>query len=58
MQKKDEAYSLLGVMCLWITLLANAGESINDFSDITSEMFRVVEHTRFYKNAAIIFENL
>jgi len=55
---KEEGMALLGVMCLWVILLSNAGKTINDFSDITSEMFRVVEHTRFYKNAMIIADNI
>lgn len=55
----DVGNGIVGLCLLWLTLLADDKvRSTDDFVDITGKLFRVAEHTRFYKNAAIIVKNV
>ncbi len=56
---EDAGLSLLGLYDLWLKLLANnAVKRTEDFIDVTGKLFRVAEHSRFYKNAAIIIRGM
>lgn len=51
----DVALGLSGLCLLWTELLASENvKTKDDFVDVTGKLFRVAEHTRFYRNAAIL----
>ena len=53
----DVALGLAGLFALWTVLIADERvKTQDDFVDITGKLFRVAEHTRFYKNVAILIE--
>ena len=53
----DVALGLAGLFALWTVLIADERvKTTDDFVDITGKLFRVAEHTRFYKNVAILIE--
>ncbi len=54
---EDVSLGLAGLCLLWTALLAGSEITTkDDFVDLTGKLFRVAEHTKFYKNAAIIME--
>ncbi len=55
----DVALGLAGLFALWTVLIADEEvETTDDFIDVTGKLFRVAEHTRFYKNVAILMEEV
>lgn len=53
----DVALGLAGLFALWTVLVADEKvKAADDFVDVTGKLFRVAEHTRFYKNVAILME--
>lgn len=51
----DVGRGLMGLCLLWLVLLADENvRSETDFIDITGKIFRVAEHTSFYKNVALL----
>ena len=53
----DVGKGLSGLCLLWLVLLTGDNiRSKEDFVDLTGKFFRVVEHTRFYKNVALLID--